>query len=165
MLEWVSAILLIAVSYALLRFGLWLLKIHHSSHEQYVDAARAFYVEANNLLQRDDLSKGDIEFIDDMASTINNPRAAFLFLEFLKKKSKPSRRPKASLSPLSDHLKNEHFNLNYLWFTAVTANSPFVGSLVRVTIAQQNIPNAVRETSHKANVMHQENHNGRLAHA
>lgn len=154
MLEWIAALLLIAISYCLLRFGLWLLTIYKDRHQQYLDAAHLFYDVATKLLKRDDLSKNDVEFIDDLASTMNDPHTAMVFLRVLQKRKKAPTTSQKSPSRISDHLVNEQLGLHYFWFTAVTARSPVFGSLVRLTIAQQSIPAVVKEVSHKANVAH-----------
>lgn len=165
MLEWIAALLMIAASYSLLRFGLWLVKFYKYQHQQYVDSVKQFNAQANALLENEKLSSGDIDFIDDMVSTINRHETAMVFLQILidKKKKKPENKVRANR--ISDHLTKEHLDLHYLWFTAVTAKSPFFGSLIRVVIAQQNIPKAVTEVSHKANTVRKASNNKLYVHA
>ncbi len=165
MVSWIAALLLIAISYGLLRFGLWIVRFYRNRQHQYAEAARKFNEEAAVLLAREDITSGDIAFIDDLVSTINDPRTAMVFYQVLyDKKRNRLEKPKRT-HRTSDHLSEDHLNLHILWFTAVTAKSPIFGSMVRIAIAQQNIPTAVTEVSHRVHVDHKLRSKGRLAHA
>lgn len=170
MLSWISAVLLIAISYGLLRFGLWVIQVRNRSHRQYVEAARGFFEHANHLLKMDNLTESDIEFIDDLASTINDKMSAPAYLRVLQKKEARRRKgiktqSNTNLEPLSIVHTEDFSKCVYAWFSAITANSPLFGALIRITIDQQKIPATTREVSHKVNAAHKSSRSSKLAHA
>lgn len=159
MLNWIAALLLIIISYSLLRLGLWIIEVRNLSQRQYVEASREFFKHVDTLLLLDDLTETDIEFIDDLVSTINDKSAAMAYLYVLQKKE--ARRKagiqssnNSNLAPLSMAHTDEFYKCIHSWFSAITANSPVFGALIRVTIDQQKIAATSREVSHKVNTNH-----------